>query len=31
MAAITLAKLAEKLGAELQGDGSVEIHSIAGI
>ncbi|WP_318445620.1 UDP-3-O-(3-hydroxymyristoyl)glucosamine N-acyltransferase [Photobacterium leiognathi] len=31
MAAITLAKLAEKLGAELRGDGSVEIHSIAGM
>ncbi|MCP4954748.1 UDP-3-O-(3-hydroxymyristoyl)glucosamine N-acyltransferase [Photobacterium aquimaris] len=29
MAAITLAELANKLGAELRGDGTVEIHSIA--
>ncbi|GAL07631.1 UDP-3-O-(3-hydroxymyristoyl)glucosamine N-acyltransferase [Photobacterium aphoticum] len=30
MAAITLAELADKLGAELRGDGSVEVHSLAG-
>ncbi|OAN13994.1 UDP-3-O-(3-hydroxymyristoyl)glucosamine N-acyltransferase [Photobacterium jeanii] len=30
MTVITLAELAEKLGAELHGDGAVEIHSIAG-
>lgn len=30
MVVITLAELADKLGAELHGDGTVEIHSIAG-
>ena len=29
MAAITLAELADKLGAELRGEGSVEVHSLA--
>lgn len=31
MAAITLAELADKLGAELRGEGSVEVHSLAGM